>query len=84
MAKNASAGRPRRHEAFDFSLAELTSESPAMQRCLALAREAAKSDLPLLLQGETGTGKTLLARAIHIRRPDGNEWKRELSTKCIQ
>lgn len=48
-----------------LSLDDLTSQCPAMQRCLALARDAARSELPLLLQGETGTGKTLLSQAIH-------------------
>src|SRR5215471_8418012 len=36
-----------------------------MQRCLDQARMAAKIDLPILILGESGTGKTLLARAIH-------------------
>ena len=44
---------------------QLTSNDSAMQRCLALAAEVAKSDLPILLLGESGTGKTLLAHAIH-------------------
>lgn len=48
-----------------FVLTDFISNDPAMQRCLTLASEAAHSDIPILLQGETGTGKTLLAQAIH-------------------
>src|SRR5712675_2972219 len=36
-----------------------------MARCLQLAAMAAKSDVPVVLLGETGTGKTLLGHAIH-------------------
>ena len=49
----------------NLTLESLTTNNPEMQRCLSLAREAAKSTLPILLQGETGTGKTLLAQAVH-------------------
>lgn len=44
---------------------ELASSSPAMQRALNLARQAAPSEASILLRGESGTGKTVLARAIH-------------------
>ncbi len=44
---------------------DLTSRNPTMQACLKRAQVAARSEVPLLLLGETGTGKTLLARAIH-------------------
>jgi len=40
-----------------------------MARCLQLASLAAKSDVPVVLLGETGTGKTLLAHAIHNSSP---------------
>ena len=46
-------------------LEDLTTSNPAMARCLQLAALAAKSDVPVVLLGETGTGKTLLAQAIH-------------------
>ena len=44
---------------------DLTTSNQAMARCLQLAALAAKSDVPVVLLGETGTGKTLLAYAIH-------------------
>jgi Nif-specific regulatory protein len=44
---------------------DITSVNEAMRRCLKLAALAAGSDVPVVLLGETGTGKTLLAHAIH-------------------
>src|SRR5918911_3831756 len=44
---------------------DLGTSNAAMARCISLARLAAKSDVPIVLLGETGTGKTLLAHAIH-------------------
>src|SRR5436309_12705808 len=44
---------------------DIATTNPAMTRCLRLAALAAKSDVPVVLLGETGTGKTLLAHAIH-------------------
>jgi NtrC-family two-component system response regulator AlgB len=45
--------------------ADLSSRSPVMQKTLALAQRVADSDATLLIRGESGTGKTMLARAIH-------------------
>ena len=44
---------------------DLRTTNAAMTRCISLAKLAAKSDVPIVLLGETGTGKTLLAQAIH-------------------
>ena len=47
----------------------LESASPPMQRALATARQAAASDVTVLLTGESGTGKNVLANAIHAWSP---------------
>jgi two-component system, NtrC family, response regulator AlgB len=54
-------------------LVEMTSEDPAMQRVIDIARRAASTPATLLVTGESGTGKTVIARAIHAqsRRRDG-------------
>jgi two-component system, NtrC family, response regulator AlgB len=45
---------------------DFSSTHPAMQRAVNLARQVASSDATILLRGESGTGKTVLARAIHF------------------
>ncbi|MCK6557026.1 sigma 54-interacting transcriptional regulator [Candidatus Binatia bacterium] len=42
-----------------------SSRSPLMQEVVARARQVAATDTPVLILGETGTGKERLARAIH-------------------
>ena len=43
----------------------LQSNNVGMQRIMELAKKAAPSEAIVLLQGESGTGKTVFARAIH-------------------
>ncbi len=45
--------------------ADLASCNPAMQRTLEMAHKVADSAATILIRGESGTGKTVLARAIH-------------------
>jgi NtrC-family two-component system response regulator AlgB len=48
---------------------ELETESPAMRAVLETIARAAASDAPVLLRGESGTGKGVLARTLHAKSP---------------
>lgn len=48
-----------------YTFADLIGKAPAFQECLYLAHQAAQHDFPVLLLGESGSGKELLAQAIH-------------------
>jgi DNA-binding NtrC family response regulator len=48
---------------YDFS--QLVARSPQMQQVVVLAEEAARREVIVLITGESGVGKEVLARAIH-------------------
>ncbi len=48
-----------------FQMGDLISRSSAMRKIFDILPQVAASDSTVLIQGETGTGKELLARAIH-------------------
>ncbi len=49
-----------------YAVGQIVAASKSMQDVLALARRAAKSPSTVLVTGETGTGKELVARAVHF------------------
>lgn len=49
-----------------YEFDKLVFASERMVSVCNLARKAAATDLPVLIQGETGTGKELMARAVHF------------------
>ncbi|MCX6554220.1 MAG: sigma-54 dependent transcriptional regulator [Candidatus Aminicenantes bacterium] len=59
---------------------DLTTQSPTMQKVIVTAREAAAASANILLKGESGTGKTILAKAIHDWSPRAS--KPFLSVSC--
>ncbi len=48
-----------------FSIASIIHSSTRMKRLLEQVSKAAPADSPVLIKGETGTGKELIARALH-------------------
>jgi formate hydrogenlyase transcriptional activator len=53
----------------EFNFEEIVGESPVIRRALAQVELAAPGDTTVLILGETGTGKELIARAIHNLSP---------------
>lgn len=52
---------------------KMVGESGSMRRLYPLCQRLARSDVPVVIEGETGTGKEVLAEALHYEglRPDG-------------
>ena len=55
--------------ASEYGDPDLSSSAPAMLKVLDVAFKAAETDATILILGESGTGKGVLARAIHRRSP---------------
>jgi DNA-binding NtrC family response regulator len=64
----ASRASLRRNQE-QFTLGNLLARSEAMQEVFELLRSVAEMDTTVLIHGETGVGKELLARSIHFSGP---------------
>jgi formate hydrogenlyase transcriptional activator len=53
----------------EFNFEEIIGDSPVLRRTLAQVELAAPAGTTVLIQGETGTGKEIIARAIHNLSP---------------
>src|SRR5262245_12109811 len=54
-----------RQQRITHGLANLIGEAPIFKHAIATVQVVARSDMAVLVSGETGTGKELIARAIH-------------------
>ena len=64
------AGTPRENEVDrKLGFEDIVGRSTALLRVLESAAQVAGTDATILIRGETGTGKELLARAIHFHSP---------------
>ena len=57
--------RLKRQAEGKLAWSDIIAVSPEMQRALSLAKRAADLDIPVLIEGERGTGRELIAKAIH-------------------
>ncbi len=56
--------RLRKRAEGTLTFRDMVTRSPAMERVIELGKRAAKSQIPILIEGESGVGKELIARAI--------------------
>ncbi len=76
-----SIGVPSRAAAWEGSLegihenglGRVIGSSPALRKLYPLCARLAQSDLPVVIEGETGTGKELLAESLHELGPRSNK-----------
>ncbi|MEI8188826.1 MAG: sigma-54 dependent transcriptional regulator [candidate division NC10 bacterium] len=64
--------RLREEVAARYRFHNLLGASPAMERVFALIRQAAPSEVNVLVTGDSGTGKELVAKALHFNSPRAN------------
>ncbi|MUZ63955.1 sigma-54-dependent transcriptional regulator [Agrobacterium vitis] len=62
--RDAKTRPARRSRTGAVHFSDIISASPAMTRVIDLSRRAAQSNIPVVLEGESGVGKEMVARAI--------------------
>lgn len=73
LSLRSEVTRLRSHIDRDFGLQSLVGSSAEMERVRRLVMRVADADAPVLIRGETGSGKELVARATHHMGKRANE-----------
>ena len=71
-SSRATNPRAREQNLPEMTLGSLVGQSPAMQEVFSIIRKLAPSSAPVLIAGQSGTGKELVAREIHNCSPRRN------------
>jgi PAS domain S-box-containing protein len=66
-----------------YTFADIVARSPEMRRILAVLPQLAESDSTVLIEGASGTGKELVARAIHDLSPRRNHRFVAIAAGCL-
>ena len=74
QVRRLRSGNVRLHQyvarlTFESSRHQMIGSSPGMQRVTQLIKKVAPTDSTVLIRGDTGTGKELVARALHYNSP---------------
>jgi len=72
ILSRATSGPPKEKTASNgtrFSFKDIIASDPQMRSAIRMARMAAASPSPIMISGETGTGKELFAQSIHNHSP---------------
>jgi two-component system response regulator AtoC len=80
MRRELSHLRASQHKDLNF----VVGQSPAMQTLMDHAQRAAEASVSVMITGETGTGKEVLARAIHGMGPRAKKPFIDISLPAIQ
>lgn len=64
-SKGPHSRASRRKSSDNVRFDDIISASPAMARVMDLSRRAAMSNIPVVVEGESGVGKEMVAKAIH-------------------
>ncbi len=80
MRRELSHLRASQHKDLNF----VVGQSPAMQTLLDHAQRAAEASVSVMITGETGTGKEVLARAIHGMGPRSKKPFIDISLPAVQ
>jgi DNA-binding NtrC family response regulator len=64
-ALKGEVDRLKKHATGRTSFADMVGNSPAMTMVKRMGERAAKSSIPILITGESGVGKEVIARAVH-------------------
>ena len=81
-AKNVAA-KASRTPSTGAAFAYITANSEVMKNTVAVAKKLASSDVPILILGETGTGKENMAKAIHAASLRANKPLRVINCGAI-
>ena len=68
-SRNAELERLREVVETTYDFSNIISQNDKMRHAFKLIRQVAETDVTVLVLGETGTGKELVARAVHVLSP---------------